>query len=138
VAEEDGWQLVPIEPTEAMFKAGVLVECLDRGFDEDVKAVWAAMLKAAPVHPVEPGLAAQEVERLKNALRHLLERDERNTCQHEDTHRGGVIWEICCDCGSQWADDQGGRPEWKDPPEWVEARAALSAPRPAQTKGPTP
>ena len=38
---------------------------------------------------------------------------------------GGVLWEIC-GCGAMWADDKGGKPEWKDPVEWVSARAALS------------
>ena len=33
-----------------------------------------------------------------------------NTCLHEDTHRGGVIWEICSSCGAKWADDEGGKP----------------------------
>lgn len=68
-----------------------------------------------------------EVERLREALRALLDRDERNTCQHDETHRGGFLWEICDQCGAKWADDEGGKPEWKDPPEWVEARAALAS-----------
>lgn len=63
---------------------------------------------------------------LREALAALLTRDMRNTCQHENTHRGGSIWEICDDCGWKWADDEGGKPEWQDPPEWVEARAALT------------
>lgn len=62
----------------------------------------------------------------RNALRALLDRDMRNTCQHENTHRGGVLWEICDDCGGEWADDRGGKPAWKDPPEWDMARAALA------------
>ena len=44
------------------------------------------------------------------AMKDLLRRDERNTCQHENTHRGGVLWEICDECGAEWADDQGGKP----------------------------
>lgn len=36
---------------------------------------------------------------------------ERNTCEHEDTHRGGSIWEICDSCGKKWADDEGGKPD---------------------------
>ena len=63
---------------------------------------------------------------LVEALQALLKRDERNTCQHEETHRGGVLWEICDACGAQWADDRGGKPEWQDPPEWVNARAVLA------------
>lgn len=65
--------------------------------------------------------------RAEAALSALLRRDQRNTCMHDETHRGGAIWEICDQCGARWADDKGGRPEWKDPPEWVEAEAVLSA-----------
>ena len=63
--------------------------------------------------------------RLREALKRLLDHGERNTCQHEETHRGGFLWEICDGCGAKWADDMGGKTEWKDPPEWVAARAAL-------------
>jgi hypothetical protein len=49
----------------------------------------------------------------------------RNSCTHENTYRGGTIWETCGDCGAMWADDKGGKPEWVDPPEWDIARAAL-------------
>jgi hypothetical protein len=70
--------------------------------------------------------ARAEVEALRAALQDLLARDERETCQHEETNRGGAIWEICDGCGSMWADDKGGKPEWIDPPEWVKARAALT------------
>jgi len=66
---------------------------------------------------------------LLEALEGLLRRDERNTCQHEETHRGGAIWEICDQCGEKWADDEGGKPVWTDPPEWVLARAALAKAR---------
>ena len=66
-----------------------------------------------------------ENARLREALKRLLDHSERNTCQHEETHRGGFLWEICDGCGAKWADDMGGKTEWKDPPEWVAARAAL-------------
>lgn len=66
-----------------------------------------------------------ENERMLEALKKLLDRDERNTCQHENTKRGGFIWTICEDCGAQWADDRGGKPQWKDPDEWAIARAAI-------------
>ena len=69
---------------------------------------------------------------LVEALKALLLRDERNTCQHTETHRGGAIWEICDGCGMKWADDRGGKPEWQDPPEWEAARAALAQAEAAQ------
>ena len=67
-----------------------------------------------------------ENARLREALKGLLEYSERYTCKHEETHRGGFLWEICDVCGDKWADDMGGKTEWKDPPEWVAARAALA------------
>ena len=72
-------------------------------------------------------LSAVEAQRdaLLEALKAMLLRDERNTCRHEETHRGGAIWEICDSCGAMWADDQGGKPEWEDPKEWTQARAAI-------------
>jgi len=73
-----------------------------------------------------------QTQALADALERLLARDERNTCQHQETHRGGAIWTICDDCGCKWADDKGGMPKWKDPPEWTAARKALAAHRATQ------
>ena len=74
-------------------------------------------------------LLAVETQRdaLLEALKAMLHRDERNTCRHEETHRGGALWEICDSCGAMWADDEGGKPEWEDPKEWAQARAAIKA-----------
>lgn len=63
---------------------------------------------------------------LVQALKALLKRDESNTCQHDETYRGGAIWEICRQCDAKWADDEGGKPEWQDPPEWTAAREAIA------------
>jgi len=71
-------------------------------------------------------LDAADVGGLVEALRAVLRRDEINTCPHDETYRGGNIWEICHACGAKWADDEGGKPEWRDPPEWTVARAALA------------
>ena len=65
------------------------------------------------------------IKELHDALAALLKRDMRNTCTHEETHRGGSLWEICDQCGLQWADDRGGKPEWKDPDEWGKAQDAI-------------
>lgn len=46
----------------------------------------------------------------------LLRFAENHICTHEQTHRGGTIWEICDYCGAKWADDEGGKPEF----EWPE------------------
>ena len=53
---------------------------------------------------------AARVEVLKNSLKNLLTYAETTTCLHEETYRGGAIWEICSYCGIKWADDRGGKP----------------------------
>ena len=93
-------------------------------------------LDAVPETGADPDLiqeAAAELRRLHaqrdallEALKDMLLRDEKNTCRHEETHRGGAIWEICDSCGSMWADDKGGKPEWGEPKEWTQARAAIA------------
>lgn len=97
------------------------------GFDNDV-ARWFAAIDPTTVSDLVTKAEANTalIATLTEALERLLLRDERNTCPHEDTHRGGFLWEICDACGAKWADDEGGKPEWIDPPEWVEARTALS------------
>jgi hypothetical protein len=77
------------------------------------------------LHATEQNLREVNAQLLV-ALRAVLNRDELNTCQHEDTHRGGAIWEICDSCGAKWADDKGGKPKWKDPAEWTRAYAAIA------------
>lgn len=43
-------------------------------------------------------------------LEDLVDYAYKETCFHEETYRGGVIWEICDNCGMKWADDEGGKP----------------------------
>ena len=64
---------------------------------------------------------------LVEALTDLLHWAEHQVCEHDSTHRGGAIWEICDNCGAKWADDQGGKPELKWPAAIERARAALAA-----------
>jgi hypothetical protein len=66
-------------------------------------------------------------DELLEALERLLLRDMMNTCQHEETHRGGAIWEICDQCDAKWADDRGGKPKWQEPVEWTLAESAIAA-----------
>jgi hypothetical protein len=70
---------------------------------------------------------AKEAERvaLKGHLRAVLKLYDRNTCTHDETHRGGAIWTICDGCGKQWADDRGGFVPYVDPPEIAAARVAV-------------
>jgi hypothetical protein len=64
----------------------------------------------------------------RNHLHALVDLIEMTTCTHENTHRGGAIWEICDDCGAKWADDMGGKPAVFVWPRCVEdARKLLSA-----------
>jgi len=77
-------------------------------------------------HSPNAGKVVEINRELVEALTNMLARDKRNTCQHEETHRGGVLWEICDNCKASWADDQGGKPPWSDPPEWIAAEAAIA------------
>lgn len=67
-------------------------------------------------------------------MRDLLNHIEQHTCMHEDTYRGGAIWEICRECGAKWADDQGGRPEFTEPAYVERARDLLADPAPEATQ----
>ena len=77
-------------------------------------------LPSAHPDPSVPGCWKQLVQELVREL-------ERNTCAHEETHRGGFNWEICDMCGAKWADDKGGKPEFKWPDAVEKARAMLAA-----------
>jgi hypothetical protein len=72
------------------------------------------------------------------ALEKLFKCDQRNTCQHEETYRSGAIWEICEGCSMKWADDRGGKPKWKNPPEWDLAHTAIAAINQALAAQPAP
>lgn len=64
-------------------------------------------------------------------LRQLLDHVDRETCVHEDTHRGGFIWTICGQCGRRWADDEGGFVPYADPPDVARARIICESLPPA-------
>lgn len=82
--------------------------------------------------PTPPAQAADSV--LENAARQIIEdllrHIDRETCTHEETYRRGAIWEICTGCGAKWADDRGGKPEFKWPDCVEKARAFLDAAHP--------
>lgn len=75
-------------------------------------------------------------EQERKIIAGLLSEIDRNTCLHEDTYRGGVIWTICRDCGAQWADDEGGFRPHVDKPEVVAAREYLCQREPATLAAP--
>ena len=57
----------------------------------------------------------------------LMKHIELNECQHENTHRGGLIWTVCDDCGHKWADDRGGFKSYKQPEAITKAEEFLAA-----------
>jgi hypothetical protein len=70
--------------------------------------------------------ARKDAERLVGEAVAFLGYAERQQCLHEETHRGGAIWEICDMCGSKWADDEGGKPKRSEPKEITHFRAILT------------
>jgi len=50
-------------------------------------------------------------QRVLSILEEITDYAVMHTCLHEETHRGGVLWEICSECGARWADDEGGKPD---------------------------
>lgn len=64
---------------------------------------------------------------LREALSALLKYAEINECQHDETHRGGVIWTICDGCGRKWADDRNPFKGYQEPAAITNARAAIAA-----------
>jgi hypothetical protein len=64
-------------------------------------------------------------------IRQLVGHIEVQTCTHDETHRGGAIWEICDACGEKWADDEGGMPAFEWPAIVEKAREYLSLRDPA-------
>ncbi len=69
---------------------------------------------------------SMEMNKALDLLHDLVSEVERKTCCHEETHRGGAIWEICDSCGAKWADDEGGKPEFAWPESVDKARAFLA------------
>jgi hypothetical protein len=83
-------------------------------------AMFETALRHAQERPPEPAptpapsvpQTAPEVQ-LKEALETIEALQaviQRRVCFHESTHRGGVLWEICDDCGVQWSDDRNPKP----------------------------
>ena len=91
-------------------------------------------LYTAP-QPAQPAQAQVVPEGWHEIMTNLLHFAESQTCQHDETHRGGAIWEICNQCGAKWADDEGGRPEFKWPDAIAGAQLFLAAPALPQQGG---
>ena len=66
---------------------------------------------------------------LAGALESMVERYDQSICTHKSARRERTIWTVCYECGEQWADDDGGVPEYVEPPDITKARAALAKAR---------
>ena len=82
----------------------------------DVSLISEGKTQPAPTIP----------EAVMEVIASLVYEVERNICPHEETQRGGQ-WEICDMCGAKWADNRGGKPEFKWPEVVEKARAMLEA-----------
>lgn len=95
-------------------------------FDKDKAANWPHLYRVPLyTHPSADlrGAAEQALEALKRMNAYAA----RQTCSHDETYRGGAIWTICRQCGMKWADDEGGKPPYEDPPEMIAATAAIAS-----------
>lgn len=66
------------------------------------------------------------LRKLTLSLEWAIKEIDRNTCNHDETHRGGNIWTICNSCGKRWADDRGGFVPYREPKQLTLARRTLS------------
>lgn len=103
---------------EGISDAGHTVFCT-LGDVADAWAGWSAKSYYAQPVALPDGWVA-----VMQALVHHIEQE---TCQHEETYRGGAIWEICRDCGEKWSDDRNPKPEFAWPKCVEDARVLLAA-----------
>lgn len=97
-----------------------LADAEDANFLHDVRNIYRLLNRRTrqldegfiPRYAVRPLVSQPET-----LLKKLMEWAEGEICQHEETHRGGAIWEICDSCGKKWADDEGGKPPFQYPAE---------------------
>jgi hypothetical protein len=84
------------------------------------------VLPIAAVEHYADARVSEETRELVDGLRKAITQAEIRICTHDETHRGGAIWEICDQCGAKWADDEGGKPEFKWPEAIVELNALIA------------
>lgn len=95
-------------------------------YARDAYRLADAALAARGVSAPQPASDAVARETLR-ALKALHRWADSQVCRHEETHRAGLIWEICDQCGARWADDQGGKPRFELPDCIVDAEFAIAA-----------
>lgn len=86
---------------------------------------WESLRQRLLTLVVERHQHALNLAKAEKLLTELVSLVEKTTCTHEETHRGGAIWEICDGCGAKWADDEGGKPKFKWPKAVAEAMQFL-------------
>ena len=98
---------------------------------EDDKGATQTMLQHDSPHlngrgweilPEGPSLT----DELAEALQKVCNKYASTLCAHDETYRGGLIWEICAHCGAKWADDEGGKPPYKENETLAMAEAVLA------------
>ena len=97
------------------------------GQHNDARQV-AARIDSDLIH--ERGVYKAQLAAALDALRQAreaLKKADAQVCRHEETHRGGVIWEICDLCGMEWSDDRNPRKPSKLIPLYEESLAAIDA-----------
>lgn len=90
------------------------------------KHLWCCNLQHDDEEALATATLMADAPSLLKALEKAVAHIERNTCLHEETYRDGAIWEICHQCGAKWADDEGGKPEFKWPEHVEQARALIA------------
>lgn len=73
------------------------------------------------------------VDKIIHTIQDLIGHIEKNTCPHEETYRGGTIWEICSSCGAKWADNEGGKPAYTTPKVILDAEDLITFLKQSQT-----
>lgn len=106
------------EQMEEMFDRLNCPFCGGSGHVDDCDEIQIKLLR-------ERDEARGQIVQLYSVLNRLVSFADNQICRHEETHRGGLIWEICDFCGAKWADDEGGKPEFVEPKEISDAYRAL-------------
>ena len=117
----DSWQAACGKARTERDEARAQVESL-----QAASAEWSPAYTRGQARQSAPVAAVPAMVTDAALIRELVDHIERNTCTHEGTHRGGAIWEVCDSCGARWADDEGGKPEFKWPAVVEKARAILA------------
>ena len=104
----------------------------DELFEQSARVIRAgneAVMTGIELGREESAARIKELEttnaKLLETLKGIVAWAERNICTHEDTHRGGTLWEICDRCGAMWADDKGGKPVFAYPQDVFQAMKAI-------------